>query len=175
MKDDLRYTTECFDTFARPEGSRDLLDAIGQRYYDHRATLMIASNEGLTKTYNVFHNPDERSPGILQLRALHAQMDRAVLDAYGWTDILPVYDFREQLDESTRLTWAEDTRDEVLARLLELNRVMAAKEADKAKAAAANAKADGTKAGTPKAPAKKRGKKDDATLTLPLGPMKRNN
>ncbi len=58
-------------------------------------------------------------------------MDRAVLDAYGWTDILPVYDFRPQLDESIRLTWAEDTRDEVLARLLELNRVMAEREARK--------------------------------------------
>lgn len=61
---------------------------------------------------------------------LHAQMDRAVLDAYGWQDIRPEYDFREQLDESIRLTWSEETRDEVLARLLELNRVMAEAEAD---------------------------------------------
>ena len=104
---------------------------------------------------------------MLQLRSLHAQMDRAVLDAYGWTDILPTYDFREQLDESTRLTWAEDTRDEVLARLLELNRVMAAREADEAKAAAESAKAEGAKAGK-KPPAKKRGKKDDATPQLSM-------
>lgn len=89
----------------------------------------------LTKTYNRFHNPEERSPDILRLRDLHAQMDRAVLDAYGWSDILPTYDFREQLDESTRLTWAEDTRDEVLARLLELNRVMASREAEESAAA----------------------------------------
>jgi hypothetical protein len=61
-------------------------------------------------------------------------MDRAVLDAYGWTDIKPVYDFREQLDESIRLTWGEDTRDEVLARLLELNRVIAEEEAKQAPA-----------------------------------------
>ena len=124
---------------------------------------MIANNEGLTKTYNRFHDPDERSPGILHLRDLHAQMDRAVLDAYGWTDILPVYDFRPQLDESIRLTWAEDTRDEVLARLLELNRVMAAREAEEAAQA---------EAATPgKKPArKKRGSKDEATLALPLAP-----
>ena len=90
-------------------------------------------------------------------------MDRAVLDAYGWTDILPVYDFRPQLDESVRLTWAEDTRDEVLARLLELNRVMAAKEAEDA------AEAEAAKPG--KRPAKKkRGSKNEATLELPLGP-----
>ena len=59
------------------------------------------------------------------------------LDAYGWTDIQPVYDFRQQLDESTRLTWGEDTRDEVLARLLELNRVMAEEEAKQAASAPA--------------------------------------
>ena len=86
-------------------------------------------------------------------------MDRAVLDAYGWTDLQPVYDFREQLDESTRLTWAEETRDEVLARLLELNRVMAEKEAAEA---AATAK-PGKKAG-----GRKRGAKEEATLTLPM-------
>lgn len=39
-----------------------------------------------------FHDPDERSPDIIKLRELHAAMDRAVLDAYGWTDLwkLPV-------------------------------------------------------------------------------------
>jgi hypothetical protein len=143
------------------DAGRSALEAIGKAYYDHRAALMIANNEGLTKTYNRFHDPEERSPGILQLRDLHAQMDRTVLDAYGWTDIQPVYDFREQLDESIRLTWAEETRDEVLARLLELNRVMAEKEA------AASAK-PGKKAG-----GRKRGAKEEATLTLPMPPREK--
>jgi len=49
-------------------------------------------------------------------------MDRAVLDAYGWTDLRPAYDCRVQLDERVRYTWDDDTRDEVLARLLEENR-----------------------------------------------------
>jgi hypothetical protein len=153
MKDDLRYTpSDCFETFPFPPAyeSSSSLEHAGETYYAHRAALMIANNEGLTKTYNRFHNPDERSPGIQTLRDLHAQMDRAVLDAYGWTDILPIYDFREQLDESIRLTWGEDTRDEVLARLLELNRVMAAKEA-------AEAGTDAAKGGKTKA--KRAGKK----------------
>ena len=38
-------------------------------------------------------------------------MDRTVLDAHGWTDFQPVLDFREQLDESSRFTWDDDTRD----------------------------------------------------------------
>ena len=41
---------------------------------------MVRHNEGLTKTYNRFHDPYETSPDILQLRQLHAAMDRAVLD-----------------------------------------------------------------------------------------------
>ena len=48
---------------------------------------MRNSNKGLTKTYNRFHDPKERSPEIRRLRELHAAMDRAVLAAYGWTDI----------------------------------------------------------------------------------------
>ena len=40
---------------------------------------MIENDEGLTKTYNRFHDPYETSPAILKLRDLHAAMDRAVL------------------------------------------------------------------------------------------------
>ncbi|MFO0675730.1 MAG: type IIL restriction-modification enzyme MmeI [Polyangiaceae bacterium] len=116
-----RYTpSDCFETFPFPVAfeSDVAIGEIGTRYYDFRLALMSRNNEGLTKTYNRFHDPDERSPDIMRLRALHAQMDRAVLDAYGWNDIQPVYDFREQLDERIKLTWSDDTRDEVLARLL---------------------------------------------------------
>ena len=48
---------------------------------------MIRNDEGLTKTYNRFHDPYENTTDIAELRGLHAAMDRAVLDAYGWTDI----------------------------------------------------------------------------------------
>ncbi|MCC7539362.1 MAG: N-6 DNA methylase [Deltaproteobacteria bacterium] len=140
LEDRLQYTrSDCFETFPFPPSyeSNLALESIGRVYYEHRAALMIANNEGLTKTYNRFHDADEQSPAIRRLRELHAEMDRAVLDAYAWTDIRPVYDFREQLDESIRLTWDDDSRDEVLARLLELNRVMAAKEAEEAAAAKA--------------------------------------
>ena len=132
MKDDLRYTpTDCLETFPFPKDHerQPALERTGKGYFEARAALMVRNEQGLTTTYNRFHDPDERLPDVLGLRELHAQMDRAVLDAYGWTDIQPVYDFREQLDESIRLTWAEDTRDEVLARLLALNRVRAEEEA----------------------------------------------
>jgi hypothetical protein len=160
MKDDPRYTpSDCFETFPLPVNYEATpgLEAIGRIYYEFRAALMVKNNEGLTKTCNRFHAPEETSPGIVKLRELHAQMDRAVLDAYGWNDIEPVYDFREQLDEHVRLTWAEDTRDEVLARLLELNRVRAEEESKAAP------KVD---AKVPKKAAKRKGKAEETTEKL---------
>ena len=111
------------------------MNGAGREYYDFRAALMVRNNEGLTKTYNRFHDPDERDPDIVKLRELHAAMDRAVLDAYGWTDIQPTCEFildyedeedddagqGEQEEEALALPLAGRIRDEVLGRLLELN------------------------------------------------------
>ncbi len=147
MKDDLSYSpSDCFETFPFPP-NYDLnpsLESIGKAYYDFRAALMERSSDGLTKAYNRFHDRDELSPEIVTFRTLHAQMDRAVLNAYGWTDIAPEYDFRKQLDESERYTWSEDTRDEVLARLLDENQKRAAAEGKAAMAGAARMKKRGS-------------------------------
>jgi SNF2 family DNA or RNA helicase len=64
------------------------LEAIGERYHQFRAVLMVSNNEGLTSTYNRFHDPSETSSGLLELRRLHGEMDQAVLNAYGWSDVL---------------------------------------------------------------------------------------
>ena len=73
--------------------SHPRLERAGETYYAFRAELMQRNDEGLTKTYNSFHDPGERDPDILKLRELHAAMDRAVLDAYGWGDIPTDCDF----------------------------------------------------------------------------------
>lgn len=143
LKDDLQYTpSDCFESFAFPELPIEL-DRIGHSYYGFRADLMHQNNEGLTKTYNRFHNPEDRSPGIVRLRELHAEMDHAVLDAYGWQDLQPSCDFYPEFDEEEeeededdsrtrrkkyRYRWPEEIRDEILARLLALNAERAAAE-----------------------------------------------
>ena len=33
---------------------------IGERYYTHRQSIMLTRQEGLTKTYNRFHDPQEK-------------------------------------------------------------------------------------------------------------------
>ena len=90
LKDHLSYTpSDCFETFPFPENfeSDAGLEAAGKEYYEYRAALMVKNDEGLTKTYNRFHDPAESSPEIARLRELHAAMDRAVLDAYGWVEV----------------------------------------------------------------------------------------
>jgi len=148
MKDDLRYTpSDCFETFPFPPNfeTAPTLQVAGKTYYEFRAALMVRNNEGLTKTYNRFHDPDERSPDILKLRELHAAMDKAILEAYGWHDLAEsatcefLLDYEEDEDDDEngggrrrkkpwRFRWPDDFRDEVLARLLELNRQRAEEE-----------------------------------------------
>ena len=142
MKDDINYSpSDCFETFPFPDNweAHPGLEAAGKAYYDFRAALMVRNDEGLTKTYNRFHDPNEDDPDIARLRDLHAAMDRAVLDAYGWQDIATDCDFlldynidEEELGNRKkpyRYRWPDETRDEVLARLLERNAARAAEEA----------------------------------------------
>jgi hypothetical protein len=89
---------------------------------------MVARNEGMTKTYNRFHDRSETAADIVRLRELHAETDRAVLEAYGWRDLAeraaPIFLDETNEDDHTyqgRLFWPTDFRDEVLARLLALN------------------------------------------------------
>jgi hypothetical protein len=141
----MSYTpSDCFETFPFPEHweTDPSLDAASKAYYEFRAALMMRSGKGLTKTYNRFHDPDERDPEIDKLRQLHADMDRAVLDSYSWTDLKPrldfVLDYEDKEDDESdsndrkkpwRYRWVDEDRDEVLARLLELNRTRAEEQA----------------------------------------------
>ncbi len=187
MKDDLRYTaTDCFATFPFPlRWESDVaLEAAGHAYYTFRASLMADEAvraslmnglppEGLTSTYNRFHDPDETLPGILRLRELHAAMDCAVLDAYGWADLVPacafLLDYEEEEDDDDarsgkkkrkpwRYRWPDEVRDEVLARLLALNAERAAGERLLGAEAALGGEGAGKKAARKPAKAKGKGK-----------------
>jgi hypothetical protein len=173
LEDRPNYRPEdCFVTFPFPnvERSPAAIEDAGQSYHTFRASLMIDLNAGLTTTYNRFHDPDERDPGILRLRVLHDTMDRAVLDSYGWTDLAPtcqfLLEYEDEEDEETdraskrkrpwRYRWPDEFRDEVLARLLDLNQERAKQE--RRSGAAAEAKAR-SKPASRRSPAKSRRKK----------------
>jgi hypothetical protein len=171
-----RYNpSRCFSTYPFPETSaisktEDVV-AAGSEFFELRTRLMRGNQEGLTKTYNRFHDPGETSPDIHKLRELHAAMDRAVLDAYGWTDVPTdcefIPDFTEEDDDGNeipkniRYRWPDEVRDDVLARLLalnaerhaaEVNAGLHAKGTQAAKKTAAAKKAAATKKTTRRAP-----------------------
>lgn len=77
----------------------------------------------------------ETAPDIQRLRELHHEMDLAVLRAYGWDDLAdraaPQFlteDTEPDHRYQGRLFWPAPFRDEVLARLLDLNAQRAAEE-----------------------------------------------
>src|SRR5260370_6472619 len=88
---------------------------------------MLTRQEGLTKTYNRFHNPEETAEDILTLRELHKEMDEAVARAYGWDDLDLGHGFHET-KQGLRYTISEEARREVLGRLLRLNHERYAEE-----------------------------------------------
>ena len=137
LEERLRYTpSDCFQTFPFPQQweNHPELEAIGKEYYEYRAALMIKNQQGLTATYNRFHDPDEYDEEIIYLRELHQRLDDTVLSAYGWSDINPIceflLDYQEEEEETEtartkkkpwRLRWNQDIHNKVLSRLLELN------------------------------------------------------
>jgi len=92
LEDRLRYSaSDCLETFPFPHPDPRTvlpdLEPVAERLYTTRAQLMLDTNLGLTKTYNALKDPSSTEPRILALRTLHEDMDRAVLAAYGWSDI----------------------------------------------------------------------------------------
>jgi len=163
LKQDLNYSpSDCFVNFPFPEdlwqtANPDLAD-LGEHYHKHRRALMSQLWLGLTDIYNLFHtrdlNPVEvarvsKKPlpeaeagyqGILELRRLHRELDLAIRDAYGWTDLDLGHDFVEveTLPENDRVryTISPVARKEVLKRLLAENHRRAALQTQAADAAA---------------------------------------
>ncbi len=131
MRTDVRYTpTDCFETFAFPQeppsASRREAEQVGETYHAHRRQAMLARQLGLTKTYNLVHDPACTNADIARLRELHAEMDRAILACYGWTDLDAGHGFHINERGQTRYTVSPAARREILRRLLALNLEIAA-------------------------------------------------
>ncbi len=127
LEDRPRYNvTDCYETFPFPASVSELFSH-GTVYLNHRSHIMSQRIEGLTQTYNRFHDSDETSADIEKLRELHVEMDQAVAAAYGWTDLDLGHGFHET-KQGIRFTISETTRREVLQRLLKLNHERYAEE-----------------------------------------------
>ncbi len=148
------YTpSDSFETFPfpKPDGRRVAdLGTIGENWHHLRAETCGRRQLGLTKLYNLFHDPAtecddapvQRQPppfdDIRRLRALHIEMDHTVLAAYGWTDIDLRHGFYTGRDAGTgvaedevRFTIHPEARGEILRRLFALNNERAAEEKER--------------------------------------------
>lgn len=120
---------DCLGTFPFPiKPALATLEAIGEQLYTARARFMVETNQGLTTTYNQLKDPDcdsDRIDDIRHLRALHEDLDRAVLAAYGWSDIVvPPYCPTTDTDRAAAALF----EDLVIDRLFALNAERAAQE-----------------------------------------------
>ena len=123
LRTDTRYTpSDVFDTFPQPPHS-DTIASAGERLDARRSRLMVGRDKGLTDVYNLIHDSTERSDKrIQQLRDLHVRLDLAVRDAYGWSDLDLGHGFHDVRGQGVRFTFSPEATDEVLDRLLELNK-----------------------------------------------------
>jgi hypothetical protein len=132
MKGDQRYIpSDCFETFPfpKPDPRAEIpeLEEMGRKLYEARAAYMQDPEVwvGLTTTYNRLKDPKNQEPRIVELRRLHEEMDRAVLDAYGWSDMeVPPYCVATKADAEA----IQAFEDEVLDRLFVLNSERAEQE-----------------------------------------------
>jgi hypothetical protein len=118
----IRYTpSDVFETFPLP-GGVEALSGLGGRLSARRSDFMIERGIGLTKTYNMIHDPACSVTEIEDLRALHMEIDGAVLESHGWTDLIPQLEHGHyETRQGVRWTIAPAVQSEILDRLLELN------------------------------------------------------
>ena len=122
----------CFDTFSFPpsllmdgnlfhDATDPVLEVVGNAYFDHRAAICESRQEGFTAIYNLVHSPDETSEDVVRFRQLIGELDRAVINSYGWQDIELNHAFFET-KRGTRYGVDGPSRSEILKRLTVLNR-----------------------------------------------------
>ena len=122
-----RYTPSvCYETFPFPvEAPKDF--ALMVESYDKlRRDIMCREKIGLTQLYNGLNDPNLKTNEYDDLREIQIQIDNAVRDAYGWTDLDLKHGFHEvgylPANDNVRFTISESARIEVLKRLAKLNK-----------------------------------------------------
>lgn len=144
----IRYSTNsCLETFPFPKNINEVNQASLQEivisYMQIRKRIMQTLNCGLTKIYNLFHNPfltitdiekvSKKSNDICLssleeiklLRDLHKKLDQSVLQVYGWNELELNHDFYEldylPKNDNIRFTIHPLISQALLQQLLELN------------------------------------------------------
>jgi hypothetical protein len=135
--------SDCCETLAKPNLTNGMHRA-GEELNSFRRDLMRRTRLGLTRIYNQVHNPTINGQDIDRLREIHIEIDEAVREAYAldedresaireyeaevasaslpsWREIDLGHGFYET-QQGMRFTISPQARDDVLDKLLALNR-----------------------------------------------------
>jgi hypothetical protein len=123
MRNDPRYTpSDVFETFPRPKPAERLAE-VGRTLHTDRREIMLRRDMGLTKLYNLVNDPDitdSADVDVARMREIHVELDKAVMDAYGWGDVSLDHGFHAYR-QMRRWTVSPTARAEILDRLLAEN------------------------------------------------------
>lgn len=130
MRNDPRYTpSSVFETFPFPEGNERLAEA-GRVLEHERREIMTRRNLGLTDLYSLVNDrgtSDSADSDVARMREIHIELDRSVVDAYGWDDVPLDHGFHTYR-QMERWMVSPVARVEILDRLLEENHRRAASQ-----------------------------------------------
>ncbi|WDV32062.1 hypothetical protein OIM90_14265 [Streptomyces sp. AD16] len=127
LKSDLQYTpSDCFETFPIPE-EFSTLGNLGEELNKGRSLAMETRHLGLTKLYNLIHDPSVKDGDIESIRQIHRTIDEAVAETYGIPDMNLRHGFHETR-QGIRYTIAPAWSVEALDFLLSLNHEMMQEE-----------------------------------------------
>ena len=117
-----RYVpSDVFDTFPLPSYTNEL-QRLGNMLEEERGAVLRRDQIGLTEYYGRLNDMHDDSTEASAARVLHQSLAAEMLRAYGWDDLEPTLTFRELRGGRHRLTLLAEVTDEVLDRLLELNK-----------------------------------------------------
>jgi hypothetical protein len=132
MRTDVSYSpSDVFLTFPRPEPTEQLAE-FGRVLDTERREIMLRRDLGLTKLYNLVNDPDvadATDSDVTRMRQIHTELDRAVMDAYGWGDVEQDHGFHTYR-QMTRWTVSPAARVKILDLLLEENLQRASAQGD---------------------------------------------
>jgi len=146
MRNDPRYTpSDVFETFPRPPIT-EALKGVGRTLDQERRQIMSRRDLGLTRLYNLVNDPALHSAAdvdVARIRAIHVELDRIVMAAFGWSDIELAHGFYSHR-KMVRWTVSPSARVEILDRLLEENHGRAAPASVKGKSPPRETPQEGT-------------------------------
>ena len=121
----VRYTNICFKPFPFPRDASDesveYANSVGNSYIQMRDDILKERECTYNELYRLLDDNSCTDGDITEFREQTIKLDKSVLSMYGWGDI--DYTRKMQMDNDKSRFWAEEeVIEEVLGRLIELNR-----------------------------------------------------